>query len=286
MIDLHVHSLMSDGTVLPKDIASLAKAKGIEAFALTDHDTICGNKEAAIGAKQCGIEFINGMEMTLAYDNHLIHVVALGFDENHPAFLEYYTNLRERKMAAIESVVNYLVKRGVDISLEKIRAYSSGDGIDKYSVMRYLVIKESVKGSVQGLWDKYIDPAYRDLKIRENPSAEYALARIHAAGGVTSLAHFHKRIGLLGYTRAEQEEHIKYLHNVGLDGMEAYYPNYSEDDRAFADYLIKKYELLPTGGTDFHGRNRPGVELGTGINNNMNVPYSFYENICKRIKQF
>ena len=83
----------------------------------------------------------------------------------------------------------------------------------------------------------------------------------------------------------EQEANIKYLHEIGLDGMEAYYPNYSEDDEKFAHYLIEKYDLVPTGGTDFHGANRPSVDLGSGTNNNLDVPYEFYQNICKLIKR-
>ena len=107
---------------------------------------------------------------------------------------------------------------------------------------------------------------------------------MHAAGAVTSLAHFHKKIGFINNNRSEQEQHIKYLHEMGLDGMEAYYPSYSDEDRAFARYLIEKYSLMPTGGTDFHGENRPSVALGTGINNNMNVPDKFYTDICNRLK--
>ena len=115
------------------------------------------------------------------------------------------------------------------------------------------------------------------MKITENPKAEDAIQAMKKAGAVTSLAHFHKKIGFKNYTREEQEANIKYLHEIGLDGMEAYYPNYSEDDEKFAHYLI--------GGTDFHGANRPSVDLGSGTNNNLDVPYEFYQNICKLIKR-
>ena len=96
---------------------------------------------------------------------------------------------------------------------------------------------------------------------------------------------FQEKIGFKNYTREEQEANIKYLHEIGLDGMEVYYPNYSEDDEKFAHYLIEKYDLVPTGGTDFHGANRPSVDLGSGTNNNLDVPYEFYQNICKLIKR-
>ncbi|WP_346684834.1 PHP domain-containing protein [Megamonas hypermegale] len=287
MIDLHVHSTMSDGTYAPAEIAKLASQKGMFAFALTDHDTIFGNTAAKIASKAYKINFINGMEMSLNYDNHQIHVVALGFDQNSEAFKNFYKELRYKKESSIANVIDYLHKQGLDISIEKVQPYVSGDGMDKYAILRYLVTNQSAVGDIQYLWDKYIDPAFRKLKlgIVENPKAEDAIAQMKMAGAVTSLAHFHKKIGFINNNRAEQEHHIKYLHEMGLDGMEAYYPNYTDDDRAFAHYMIEKYNLLPTGGTDFHGANRPSVELGTGTNNNMNVPDEFYINICQKIEE-
>lgn len=287
MIDLHVHSTMSDGTYAPAEIAKLASQKGMFAFALTDHDTIFGNTAAKIASKAYKINFINGMEMSLNYDNHQIHVVALGFDQSSEAFKNFYKELRYKKESSIANVIDYLHKQGLDISTEKVQPYVSGDGMDKYAILRYLVTNQSAVGDIQYLWDKYIDPAFRKLKlgIVENPKAEDAIAQMKMAGAVTSLAHFHKKIGFINNNRAEQEYHIKYLHEMGLDGMEAYYPNYTDDDRAFAHYMIEKYNLLPTGGTDFHGANRPSVELGTGTNNNMNVPDEFYINICQKIEE-
>ena len=100
---------------------------------------------------------------------------------------------------------------------------------------------------------------------------------------MTSLAHFHKAIGLKGLDHHEQEQAILRLHEMGLDGMERFYPNYTPEDETFAAYMIEKYQLLPTGGTDFHGTNRPGIEMGTGVEGNMRVPYSFLENIQRAL---
>ena len=116
--------------------------------------------------------------------------------------------------------------------------------------------------------------------------AEEALPAIHAAGGVTSLAHFHKNIGLKGLSRAEQEEAIARLHALGLDGMERWYPNYTAEDSAFAAHMIEKYNLLVTGGTDFHGSNRPQIEMGHGIAGNMAIPYEVYTKIILTCKKF
>lgn len=283
MIDLHVHSTMSDGTFSPTQLAELAKKTPLEAFALTDHDTICGTDEARTAALKYGVEFINGMEMSLDYDNHQIHVVALGFDADSPAFKELYTAIRRTKEESIANVIGYMAGKGVDISTEKVQPYVRGTGMDRYAILRYLVNNKSAVGDIQYLWDNYIDPAFKNLGLNKNVAAEQAFAAIKEAGGVTSLAHFHKRIGFLGCSRQEQEQHISYLHQMGMNGMEKYYPSYTEDDKAFAAYMIDKYDMMPTGGTDFHGLNRPSVSLGTGTNNNMNVPYEFYLNICRII---
>ncbi|HJF84300.1 MAG TPA: PHP domain-containing protein, partial [Megamonas hypermegale] len=151
MIDLHVHSTMSDGTYSPGEIAKLASEKGLYAFALTDHDTIFGNTAAKIASMAYKVKFINGMEMSLNYDGHQIHVVALGFDENSTAFKNFYTQLRAKKSASIANVVDYLYKQGLDISMEKVRPYATGDGVDKYAILRYLITNQSAVGDIQYL---------------------------------------------------------------------------------------------------------------------------------------
>ena len=98
-----------------------------------------------------------------------------------------------------------------------------------------------------------------------------------------SLAHFHKRIGLQGLSRQEQEESIAALVDMGLDGMEKYYPSYTDDDRAFAAATIEKFDLMPTGGSDYHGANRADTEIGTGENNNLAVPVDILDGIETRI---
>ena len=97
------------------------------------------------------------------------------------------------------------------------------------------------------------------------------------------MAHYHKDIGMKGWSWAKKEEALQELMSFGLDGMERYYPNYSPEDGEFAARMIEKYNMLATGGTDFHGANRRGIELGTGHEGNMNVPFEFYEKIMARI---
>ena len=283
IIDLHVHSNISDGSYSPAALAKLAKERGLAAFALTDHDSMMGCAEAAEAASVCGVGFMNGMELSADFEEHKVHIVCLGFDPEHPAFRKLYQKVRSIKEGKIPEMIEFVRERGVDISLEKVLPFARGK-VDRYALMRYIVSLRMYERA-QPIWDNFLDPAARELGINVNITAEEALPLLHEAGAVTSLAHFHKAIGLKGLDRHEQEQAILRLHEMGLDGMERFYPNYTSEDETFAAYMIEKYQLLPTGGTDFHGTNRPGIEIGTGVEGNMRVPYSFLENIQRALEK-
>lgn len=284
-IDLHVHSLVSDGSFQPEELAGEAKRQGLKAFALTDHDSIAGNAEAAEAAREAGIGFLPGMEMSVEYKGRQLHIVCLGFDEEHPSFQRMYRWVRSVKEGKIPEIIHHIRQKGIKISLEDVEKHAYGHPMDRYAVMRYMVSLHMYERA-QPIWDNYLNPAVAELGLNINVTAEEALPVIHEAGGITSLAHYHKNIGLKGMTRAEQEKAIVRLHGMGLDGMERWYPNYSEEDMAFANAMIEKYHLLPTAGTDFHGKNRPDVEMGHGIKDNMAVPYHFFENLLLHCRKY
>jgi 3',5'-nucleoside bisphosphate phosphatase len=282
IVDLHTHSNISDGSYTPSEIMQQAHQVGIGAIALTDHDTIAGVSEAEKQAKKLGVEFLPGMEMSVKYNNRRLHIVALGFDRHHPAFQTLYKKIRGIKEAGVAGAVEKIRAKEIDVSMAMLeKNFTTTDNVDRYAIMRYFV-SLNMFDNVQKIWDNYINPAFTGFD--SNITVEEGLSAIKAAGGVTSLAHFHKRLGLGGMTRSEQEVTIQELMALGLDGMEGYYPNYSEEDQVFATYLIDKYKMLPTGGTDFHGKNRSNVVLGTGIDNNMSVPYEWYQNIENKCK--
>lgn len=284
IIDLHVHSTMSDGTYTPTELIELADRHKIAALTVSDHDTIDGLDEAEQAVRDKNVEFIPGMEVSVDYMGRTIHVVALGFTRTAPAFLKLYKNIRYHKEMGMEEVIAEINKMGVDITMEKVQPFVHNGHMERYAIMRYLK-SLSITEKLQGIWDKYINPTIKKLGLDKNVEIGELAEGIHQSGGVISLAHFHKLIGLKGLNRLEQERAIKELHESGLDGMEKYYSNYSEDDKAFAAKMIEKYDLLPTGGSDFHGKNRPGVELATGIDNNLAIPYTIYENILRHCKK-
>ena len=279
-IDLHVHSYISDGSCSPVEIISMAKSKGLSAVALTDHESVEGNAEAAREAQKQGVAFVPGIEITVEDQGRKLHIVGLGFDQSHPAFVRLYKKIRSIKEGRMDEVVEGIRRKNIDISVEKVQPYVVTGRIDRYAIMRYLV-SLSLYDHVQPLWDHYINPVVLDLGLDYNVTAEEVFAAVKAAGGITSLAHFHKKLGLGGLTRAQQETAIARLRAMGMDAMEQVYPNYTEDDRVFVRAMREKYQLMATGGTDFHGENRPGVELGSGIDNNTEIPYAYYQQLCR-----
>ena len=226
--DLHIHSLVSDGSMTPEEIAAYAKKRGLSAFALTDHDNIAGDAAAEKAARELGLGFVPGMELSVRFHGRKLHIVCLGFDREHPSFQKFYKKVRASKEAKIHEIVSFVRARGIKITMEDVERFAYGLA-DRYAIMRYLVSLHLYEHA-QPLWDNYLDPAVHALGLDGVIEPEEALPIIHEAGGITSLAHFHKRIGLKGMTRDEQEATVAELHALGLDGMECWYPNYTDDD--------------------------------------------------------
>ncbi|MGH4121223.1 PHP domain-containing protein [Clostridium sp.] len=279
-IDLHVHSYMSDGTYSPKEIIQLAFKKGVKAIALTDHDNIDGIHEAEEEALKYNIDFLKGIEISSLYeDGRILHIIGLGIDTNNVEFLKVYTRMKKARQASVESILKILETKGIYIDIDVLKKNSLNKYLDRYDIHKYF-IQSGISNNAQDIWDKYLDPiAYaKDELIKVKETIEI----IKKSGGLSFLAHYNKRIGLQGLSKVQMEEHIKYLITLGLNGIERYYPSYSKENIDYLDYLINKYNLIPSGGTDFHGLNRPAINLGTGTGNFF-IPHSVYENILEKI---
>ncbi|MDF2614214.1 MAG: putative metal-dependent phosphoesterase, family [Clostridia bacterium] len=276
MIDLHVHSYVSDGSCSPREIIKMAYDKKLYAVALTDHDNIEGIDEAEREANKYNIKFLKGIEISVSYEEgRLLHILGLGIDPANEYFLNVYNRLRKLREEKLENILWTLKKQDIFMNTEELKKHAAGKYLDRQAVAKCLVEKNICR-DVPEAWQKYLDPVpYGKGELLE---ADEAVDIIKKSGGLSFLAHYHKRIGLEGYTKQEAEEHIKYLVSLGMDGIERYYPSYSDEHIEYAEYLIHKYNLIPSGGTDFHGSNRPEIALGSG-ENRFFVPDSIYENI-------
>jgi len=280
-IDLHVHSNISDGSYTPKELVKFAVKENIKAIALTDHDSIEGINEASKIAKMNNIDFLNGIEISSLYkEGRILHILGIGINIETEEFVHAYTNMKKAREDGVKHILEKIEEQGIYIDVNTVREKALGKYLDRYDIYRYF-IENNICNSAQEIWDKYLDPIpYGEGELIKT---EDALNIIKKSGGLSFLAHYNKEIGLKGFTKEEIEEEIKYLISVGLDGVERYYPSFEEKDYKFLDYLIKKYNLKISGGTDFHGKNRPEINIGSGYNNNLFIPYSVYENIINRV---
>ncbi len=280
-IDLHTHSNISDGSCTPTEVIEFAANENIKAIALTDHDSIEGINEALKMAKEHNIDFFNGIEISSLYkDDRILHILGIGIDIENEEFLHAYTNMKRAREEKVKCILRQIEKQGIYIEISTLRERALGKYLDRYDIYRYF-IEKNICNSAQEIWDKYLDPI--PYSEGELITIEDSLNIIKKAGGRSFLAHYNKAIGLKGFTDEEMEKEIKYLISLGLDGIERYYPSFEEADYKFLDYLIKKYDLMISGGTDFHGKNRPEIKIGSGYNNNLFIPYSIYENISKYV---
>lgn len=280
IIDLHVHSYISDGTFSPDEIINMAYKKGIKAIALTDHDSIEGNYEAEKEASRFKIDFLRGIEISCIYNKkRLLHIIGLGIDTTNSTFLDLYNKVKKAREESVSKILLILQERQINIDINILKKRCLKKNLDRYDIYRYFM-EEGLCSNAQEVWDKYLDPI--PYESSELIGAEEAIKIINKAGGISILAHYCKKIGFQGCTKSDTEFFIKDLVNSGLNGMELYYPSYTRQDIDTADYLIKKYNLIVSGGTDFHGENRPNIALGTG-DNNLAIPYSVYTNIINQL---
>lgn len=282
IIDLHVHSNISDGTLTPKEIVNLALKDNISVVALTDHDSVEGIKDFSKEAIKSNLDFLTGIEISCNYkDDRILHILGLGMDIDNKSFIKPYEDMKEARRKGLNKVLKFIMNKGIDLSVDDLKEFSTNKYIDRYTIHRYF-IKNNICNDAQEVWDKYLDPVpYEEGELIK---AEDGIKMIKDSGGVSILAHYNKKIGLYGYTEKEKEEHIKYLISKGLDGVETYYPSFTNNDYKFLDYIISKYNLIYSGGTDFHGENRKDIKLGVG-SGNLSIEYNVYENILDRIKK-
>lgn len=262
MIDLHTHTTITDGTLTPKELIQKAKEIGLSAVAITDHDSIEGLDEAQSEADRLGIRLVKGIEFSVAYgENRLIHVLGLGIDPQNERFREMYIRFKQERSERLSHIFRKLQTQGVVIERKSVEKYVANGFMDRQAIAKYLVA-EGYVSSMLDAWINYLDPInYIDGELL---TPKEVFSAIHAAGGKAFLAHYHLVIGLKGYSDIEAHARLEELKGWGLDGMEYYYPSFSQEDTLRCAEFVEHFGFLKSGGTDFHGENREHIELGVG----------------------
>jgi 3',5'-nucleoside bisphosphate phosphatase len=278
MIDLHTHSTCSDGTLSPTELVREAKKSGLTHLSLTDHDTAEGVAEARAEAGIQGLSFMGGLEISAEHQPGTLHVLGYGFDESDAALSERLEYVRRCRAERNPKIAENLRALGMDVRMEEVKAVSGHGLVGRPHFAKVLLDKGYVP-SLQEAFDRYLAkgrPAYVD-KVRLSP--EESLAVIREAGGVAVLAHpLQLKVGRGG----ELEAVVKRLADLGLQGMECYYRNHSAEDTEALVALARTCGLVATGGSDFHGANRPGIRLGIG-EGGLRVPIECWEDLRSTI---
>ncbi len=274
IVDLHVHSTRSDGTFSPTRLVDYAIEKKLAAFALTDHDSVEGLEEAiyytaglrrefeAAGnaaAAAAVPEVIPGVELSTEYQGRDIHIVGLFIDYKNADFQAYLQQFVESRTLRNQKMCALLQDAGIDISYEALTAEFPGSVITRAHYAKYMLSRGYIK-SMKEAFERYIGDHCPCYVPREKVTPAQAVELILKADGIPILAH----PILYGMGELKLDALVAELKSAGLMGIEALYSTYTTADERQIYGLAQKYNLLVSGGSDFHGANKPGLELATG----------------------
>lgn len=272
-VDLHVHSTASDGTLTPSGLVKEARKAGLSAFALTDHDTVDGIAECIRAGKESEIEVIPGIEISTRYKDKEIHIVGLCIDYTDEQFLNSIGNELERRNARNEKLIERFNEYGFPISMDELTDMFPDSVITRAHFASYMVKKGYVKDNAEA-FAKYLGDGMPLYVSREKKSPKEAIDIIKAAGGAAILAH----PLLYHLTNGELSALCSQLKSYGLCGIETMYSTYRGFDELNVRKLAHEYNLLESGGSDFHGANKPHISLGSGCGN-LCISYSYLKAI-------
>ena len=270
-IDLHTHSTFSHGTFTPLQLVKYAEEKGLKAFALTDHDTTEGIKEAK--SIETNVEVISGVEISTRYDKKEIHIVGLYVNENDADLNKQLKYYREKRVTRNFEILEKLNSLGVDITIDDVKESCTGDVISRAHIAKALVSKGFV-GSYTEAFDRYLGDNKCAYVPRETLNYEESMELITKAGGVPVLAH----PLLYKMSDTNLENMMVKLRQKGLKAVEVYYSTHSNSDTQHVMAMANRVGLIYSGGSDFHGATKPKIDMGTGMGK-LAVPYEILEKI-------
>lgn len=277
-IDLHVHSTFSDGSMTPTELVRYARRKGLSAMALTDHDAINGLEEATAAGDTLGVEIVAGVELSVKHGDCALHLLGYLFRRMDQALLLALHHLQEGRLARNKVILDNLDRLGIHIDHQELEAISGHGRGGRPHIARLMVEKGAVE-NMEEAFVRYLAKGGLAYAPRLVFQAKEAIAMINHAGGIAVLAHPRQ----LAKAGEDVTAIITSLKKMGLAGIEVYYPSHSRQFRRKLMTLAKSLDLLPTGGSDYHGTIRPGTTLAGG--KNCTVPMNVLEKMKRRQEQ-
>jgi len=267
--DLHLHSNHSDGSDAPARVVQRAVEAGLDAIALTDHDTVSGVGEAAEAAQEHGLAFLTGTEISAEHYGMEVHILGLGIDTQHTGLLEGLAKLKDGRATRAQEIIARLNTLDVPVTEEQVRAYAAnGAAIGRIHIAR-AVHALGLVPTVQGAFDVYIGAGKPAFISKYNLPCGDAVDLIHAAGGLAFLAH----PGIGGVHKK-----MSRIFRHPFDGIEAYHTSHTPaQTERFCDVAHQR-GLLITGGSDDHGHAKHAPDMG-----NTRLPWEHYERIREAV---
>ena len=269
--DLHMHTIYSDGSEAPEAVVEEACHAGLSCISITDHDTMGAVKMAQAAAVEWGIEVIPGIELSAEVNGKDIHILGYFLDLENILLMQKLEEFRTTRFLRIAQMIENLKKQGIDnLSFDDIKAESQSDALGRPHLAAALVKKGWAANSWQA-FDKFIGDKCTAYVPKHQQSPKEAIALIRQAGGVAVLAH---------PMVTNRDELIASFVDVGLGGLEVYYPNCPDAVVLYYEGLARKYKLTMTGGSDAHGKHKTNTWIGK-----RRIPCEFVEQLRARSKR-
>ena len=247
-VELHTHSVYSDGTATPAELVQMAVERRLKGFALTDHDTLEGVPEAMQYGQELGMPVISGIEISVKHQEYSLHILGYGIDPKNQALLGWLARLQEGRIERNRNILDKLSKMGLPITEEELEQVSGCGQTGRPHIARLMQDKGYVSCTQQA-FKVYLGRNKPAWCSRLSYSASEAIAMLHQAGGLAVLAH----PGMIDKKMNVQPLLIQELVERGLDGLEVFYPTHNSRVKKRLQILARKYNLLCTGGSDYHG---------------------------------
>ncbi|HEX6220444.1 MAG TPA: PHP domain-containing protein [Acidimicrobiia bacterium] len=276
--DLHTHSTASDGSDAPARVIELAVEAGLGAVALTDHDTQEGVGEAQSAATRAGVELIPGVELSLQSDGGGMHLIVLWLRPGPGPLQDRLQGLQDGRGTRNERIVELLAESGVPITIDEVLEEAGGGTVGRPHIAA-VMMRHGYVADIRTAFDEWLGAGKPAYVGRDRLDPEEAISLARESGAVPVLAHPHT----LGITTASaMSDLLTRLKRAGLVGLEGLYSSYRAHERAGYADLARRFELLPSGGSDYHGTYKPGLSIGSGYGD-LVVPGDLLESLRARV---
>ncbi|MBN2803418.1 MAG: PHP domain-containing protein [Deltaproteobacteria bacterium] len=258
MIDLHTHSTCSDGSFTPDEIVALARVTGLSAVALTDHDSVDGI-DAALNVASGKCEVVPGVELSAEYMGKALHITGLYINHKDEGFNALLEKVKQKRNDRNVRILQKLEELGMPVSLDELH-HEAGNGVGGRVHLANILVKKGYVKSRDAAFEIYLGGKGLAMVDRQRFTPKECISAISNAGGVSFLAH----PATLKLKNNELKTLVAELKSYGLSGIETFYSGYEHTLIAKLSRIAKEFDLVRGGGSDFHGKNRPAISLGTG----------------------